>query len=420
MARNSSKTLIGPFKQVLTGRQFPTQGPIADEDLEVLSQGGILIQGDKILDVDRFESLAIEARLNKYTILEIEEDLVLCPGFIDCHTHLAWFNEKASALALPETTPPEELTKHLRQHILQTVISTRDATDYDLVNQIKQQLDTHLREGVTTCEIKSGYGLDVRDELSILEAINLSNWQHDMDIVPTCFAAHIPPPESADSDLYIDELLRRLFPKLLSTGFANRVDIWVDEMGFPIQEALQFLLKAKELDLAIHLHGGTFQFEACALATELNVQALAHLENIKEEHIKKLGQSGITTIILPQASQHLGQPMASARKLLDAGCSVAIATDRNPVYSLKDSLLQQANALRQDQGLSIAETLAGISLRAAKALGLSDRGTLTQHKMADMIAFSVADYQDIFKPDTHILPKLIFKRGRLLDLSKSS
>lgn len=417
---NSSKILIGPFQQLLTARNFPLRGPISDTALEVLEQVGILIQGDRILDIDNYDRLATEAKLNKYTLYPVEEPLTVLPGLIDCHTHIAWHHESPEKLHLNPPSEIEHLSSSLRDCVLEVVQATREATDYELVNTIKERLKTQLQEGVTTCEVKSGYGLDVRDELSILEAINLANWQHDMDVIPTCMAAYMLSPEFTDASTYLDQLANSLLPKLLSTGYANRIDIWVDDMGFSQKDAHNYIQAAKELGLKIHIHAGTVDVGDCVLATEVGAKAVAHLENISEAQINNLAQSDVIAILLPQASQGLGQKMASARQLLDAGASVAVATDWNPVYAPAGRLLYQAALLKQDQGMSTAETLASITTRAAEALGLNNRGILDQHKMADFIAFPTANYQDLFDPEKTVRPSQVWKRGKLLNFSEEA
>ncbi|ALJ00074.1 imidazolonepropionase [Rufibacter tibetensis] len=405
-------TLVGPFFQILTLADLPLAGPLGDEQLEVVEQGGIVLQGEKILKVGLYGQLLQEARANQYHLHQIEKPMVLLPGFIDAHTHLCFAGSRAKDYALRTAGKSYLEIARSGGGILDTVTKTRAASLEELIVALHKRCDRHLAEGVTTCEVKSGYGLTVEDELKMLQTIAQVNQQHALDLIPTCLAAHMRPPEFAEAGAYLQHLVQELLPKVKKQSLAQRVDIFIEETAFSDQEALEYLQAAQAMGFDLTVHADQFSTGGSKIAAQLKAASADHLEASGPPEIELLKNAGVVATVLPGASVGLGMHYAPARKMLDGGLCVAIATDWNPGSAPMGDLLLQAALLGAAQKLTSAETLAGIAFRAAHAQRLEDRGRLAPGLLADMIAFPTDCYQEILYHQGKLKPGMVWKRGK--------
>ncbi len=386
--------LIGPFTQIIPFSGLPEKGPIKDETLTVIENGGILVQDAKILAIGAFEKLAKE--YPEAAFEQIEQPAVLLPGFIDCHTHICFAGSRSQDYDLKLQGKTYLDIAKQGGGIRRTVGYTRQATEDALVKGLVERAERHCKEGVTTIEVKSGYGLSVSDELKMLRAIQSAGKESRADLVPTCLAAHTIPLEfEGRSGDYLSLIMHELLPVVRAERLANRVDIFIEDTAFSMGEARGYLSYAKEMGFAITVHADQFTPGGAKLAAELGALSADHLEASEYEDILALAQSETVAVVLPGASLGLGIPFAPARKLLDAGCCLAIASDWNPGSAPMGDLLLQASLLSVYEKLSFAETIAGFTFRAAKALGLTDRGTLSTGQLAHMAAFPTHDYREI-------------------------
>ncbi|RDV16591.1 imidazolonepropionase [Pontibacter diazotrophicus] len=408
---DSEISLIGPFSQAIPMTGLPKTGPIKDTQLQVLANAGVLVQEGKIVKVDAYQKLEQGAQANAYQVDRIAQPMVLLPGLIDAHTHLCFAGSRANDYALRVAGKSYLEIAHSGGGILETVRKTREATLIELVDLLKKRCDRHLAEGVTTCEVKSGYGLTVDDELKMLEAIALVHKHHALDLIPTCLAAHTRPPEFTDSKLYLQHLLDVLLPQVQEQNLASRVDIFVEESAFTEKESLDYLLKAKEMGFDITVHADQFSTGGSRVAAEAGALSADHLEASDEASVALLKEAGVVATVLPGASLGLGMGYAPARTMLDSGLCLTIATDWNPGSAPMGDLLTQAALLGAAEKLSTAETFAAITTRASRALNLSDRGELGKGCLADIIAFPTADYREILYQQGKLKPAIIWKKG---------
>jgi imidazolonepropionase len=406
--------LIGPFSQILTMANLLVAGPLADAQLEVLEQAGILVEGEQIVQVGSYEKLLIEAKANQYSLCEIKVPLVLMPGLVDAHTHICFAGSRANDYALRVAGKSYLEIARSGGGILDSVRKTRAASLEELTNLLHQRAGRHLAEGVTTCEVKSGYGLTVPDELKMLEAIQQVNQQQALDLIPTCLAAHMRPPEFTGAKEYLDTILNELLPQVKTRNLAQRVDIFIEDTAFSEAESLEYLQAAQALGFEVTVHADQFSTGGSKVAATVKAASADHLEASGPEEIALLREAGVVATVLPGASMGLGMAFAPARKMLDGGLCVAIATDWNPGSAPMGDLLLQAAVLGAAQKLTTAETLASITFRGAHALRLTDRGTLEKGLLADMIAFPVENYQEILYHQGKLKPTHIWKRGKLL------
>jgi imidazolonepropionase len=268
-----------------------------------------------------------------------------------------------------------------------------------------------LKLGTTTIEVKSGYGLDVASELKMLTCIKDANMQTGADLISTCLA-HIRPKDFDGTALqFLELLVAELLPAVKEYRLADRVDIYLDVDAFNRDDARHFLTEAKEMGFRLTVHADQFTPGGVSLAVELGALSADHLEASTEKDIKLIANSHVIPVVLPGASIGLGAPFAPARRLLDAGASLALASDWNPGSAPMGNLLMQAALLGVYEKLSMAETLSAITFRAARALGLDDRGVLASGMLADLIAFPCSDYREILYNQGGMMPHMIWKKG---------
>jgi len=405
--------LTGPFKQLLTMDHLPEKGPLSDKQLEIIPDAGILHREGKIIDIGNFNQLKIKFATT--TIEWLEGDYVGLPGMIDTHTHICWAGSRANDYALRLSGKSYLEIAAMGGGIWDTVLKTREATLEELAELTEQRAGKLLKLGVTTIEIKSGYGLSVDFELKILEAIAQANKRCIADLIPTCLAAHILPKDFAGNETeYLELIIKKLLPEIKRLKLADRVDIFVEKSAFSIHAAKNYLLKAQEMGFDIVLHGDQFSTGAANLAIETDAVSIDHLEAANDYEISVLAKGNVIPVILPGASIGLGEPFAPARKLLDAGMSMVIASDWNPGSAPMGNLLVEAAIVGAMEKLSMSEVWAAITCRAANALKKTDRGILKPGYLADIIAFKTNDYKEILYRQGQMTAGMIWKNGEIV------
>lgn len=404
--KHVKRMLIGPVSQVITLRGLPDKGAIRDEGLEIVREAGIVVEDGVITRIGPFAQLK-----NADALVEIHEPSVVLPGFVDAHTHLCFSGTRAQDYSL--RISGDSYAEILRRGggIYDTVEKTRHCSQEELLSLTLRRLDRHLTGGVTTCEIKSGYGLSVESELKMLNVIREAGARHPSTVVPTCLAAHVPAMEFDEPLQYLQYLVASLLPLVKRESLSNRVDIFVEPSAFTPHDAEMYLRQARYLGFEVVVHADQFTSGGSMLAVKMNALSADHLESSGDASIAALSNSNTTATVLPGASLGLGMKYAPARKLLDSGCSVAIASDWNPGSAPMGDLLTQAALISAFEKLSNAETFAGITFRAARALELTDRGILSPGMRADFVAFPVSDYREILYHQGKLRPHRVWVAG---------
>ena len=386
--------LIGPFKQIVTLRNLPLRGKLSDEQLEIIENGGILIKDEKIEEVGNFEELKSK---NQFSEIEnIEGEQICLPAFTDSHTHICFGGNRANDFAMRNAGKTYLEIAENGGGIWSSVQHTRKASEEELLKTILERINSLISQGITTIEIKSGYGLDVENELKMLRVIQKAQTFTKATLVPTCLSAHLKPRDfEGSSKDYLQYILREILPKVKAENLAKRVDIFIEKSAFLPEESKEFLLKAKELGFEITVHADQFTSGSSRIAVEVGAKSADHLEATIDEDIAFLAQSETVATALPGASLGLGEKFTPARKILDAGGILAIASDWNPGSAPMGNLITQASILATFEKLSTAEVLAGITFRSAFALSLEDRGTLEKGKKADFVTFKTDNFQNV-------------------------
>lgn len=402
--------IIGPFKQVVTLANLPLRGSLKDEQLEIIENAGILIESCKIVKVDNFETLRKE--FPNVTLEEMEGDQIAMPAFTDCHTHICFAGNRANDFSMRNSGKTYLEIAESGGGIWSSVKHTREATEEELHKTLCTRIDDLVRQGITTIEIKSGYGLKLDCELKMLRAINHAKEKTPAKLIPTCLAAHMKPKDFiGDSEEYLNYVLEYILPVVQEEHLAERVDVFIEKSAFQPEESKRFLQKAKAMGFEITVHADQFTPGSSRIAVECGAKSADHLEATSNEDIDYLAKSNTVAVALPGASIGLGDSFAPARKILDAGGILAIATDWNPGSAPMGKLVTQASILAAFQKLSTAEVLAGITFRSAYALGFEDRGVLSEGKRADMVCFKTDNYQNVLYRQGALEPSAVYIKG---------
>ncbi|KAJ1397155.1 imidazolonepropionase [Ochromonadaceae sp. CCMP2298] len=384
------------------------KGALSDEKLDIIENGGVLIEEDKVIEVGDFSELSKRAS----TISRIESDQILLPGFVDCHTHLVWGGTRARDYTLRMSGESYEKILEQGGGIFDSVAKTRAASKEDLLEGLIRRANRHLNDGVTTIEVKSGYGLDVENELKILEVVKSGNTLVQADLIPTCLAAHVCPKEFTEKKEFLQYIENELFSLLKSRQLANRIDIFVEPSAFPVEMAKEYMQAAKNSGFDLAIHADQFHTGGSQIAVELGAKSADHLEASTDKEVAILAKSSTVAVALPGASIGLGMQFTPARKLLDAGASLAISTDWNPGSGPMGDLLVQASILGIYEKMSSAEIFAGMTFRAAHSLGLNDRGRISDGMKADFVSFPFNDYREILYNQGKVKPSMVWKNGK--------
>ncbi len=313
----------------------------------------------------------------------------LVPGFVDPHTHLPWAGtrEEEFAQRLAGRTYLEIAAEG--GGILSTVRSTREASEDLLVARMTDRLDRMLVWGTTTAEAKSGYGLDLESELKQLRAIRSASEAHPVDLVPTLLAAHEVPPEHRSArDRYVDLICEEIVPATAEAGLARFCDVFCEEGVFTPDETRRVLTAGRDHGLAPRLHADEFvDSRGAEIAAELGALSADHLIAISDAGVAAMADAGVTAVLLPGTSFFLMKHRyAPARRLVEAGIPVALATDCNPGSSHTESVPAVFVLAVYEMGLSIEEALTGVTLNAASCLGLgAEIGSVEVGKRADLV-----------------------------------
>lgn len=386
--------LIGPFKQIITLANLPLRGKLSDEQLEIIENGGILLENGTIKKVQSFNDL--KAEFPEAAIEKIEYEQVCLPAFTDCHTHIVFGGNRANDFAMRNAGKTYLEIAESGGGIWSSVQHTRNASEQELLKTTLERINTLISQGITTIEIKSGYGLDVENELKMLRVIKKAQTFTKATLVPTCLSAHLKPRDfEGSSEAYLNYILEEILPIVKAENLAKRVDIFIEKSAFLPEESRNFLLRAKEMDFEITVHADQFTSGSSRIAVEVGARSADHLEATVDADIEFLAKSDTVAVALPGASLGLGEKFTPARKILDADGILAIATDWNPGSAPMGNLVTQASILATFQKLSTAEVLAGITFRSAFALNLEDRGRLEKGKKADFVTFKTDNFQNV-------------------------
>jgi imidazolonepropionase len=343
---------------------------------------------------------------------------VALPGFVDSHTHALFGGSRENEFAMRAEGKTYQEIASSGGGILSSVTATRAATKKELKKAASRRLDAMMKHGTTTVEIKSGYGLSEDAEIKMLEAITELADEHFSTIRSTFLGAHAFPPEFRDrhSD-YVDLICDRLIPYIAKRKLAQFCDVFCEIGYFSVDESRRILEKARSHGLALKLHSDEFNsIGGTRLAAELQATSVDHLEHISDDAIDHLKQSKTVAVVLPGVSFFLRNPYAPARRLIDAGVPVAIASDFNPGSCMSFSMPLMMSIACTQMSMTPEEAIAATTLNGAAALGIADQvGSIEVGKRADIILYEIPNYRYLaYHFGVNLVTKVI-KNGIILE-----
>jgi imidazolonepropionase len=322
----------------------------------------------------------------------------ITPGLIDCHTHLVFGGDRASEFEQRLGGASYEDIAKAGGGILSTVCATREANEDSLFAQSLPRARALVADGVTTIEIKSGYGLDLDSERRMLRVARRIGDALGIGVSTTLLAAHALPPEFAGrSDAYVDEICTSILPAIAREGLADAVDAFCERIAFSPAETRRVFERARELGLPVKLHADQLSdLGGAALAASFGARSAEHLEHASDEGVRAMAQRGSVAVLLPGAYYALRETkLPPIAKFREAGVPIAIATDLNPgtspLLSLRLAMSMACTLFR----LTPEESLRGATVNAARALGFEDRGVLAPGRRADLVVWNIERPADL-------------------------
>jgi len=318
---------------------------------------------------------------------------LMTPGLIDCHTHLVYGGERTADFERRLSGESYQEISRAGGGILSTVKATRALSEEELIRQARPRLQALVREGVTTLEIKSGYGLNLQDELKMLRAAKALAREFPVRVRNTLLAAHAVPPEYRESpDAYLDLICHELIPRVAQEGLADALDVFCETIAFSLSQAERLFQSAREHGLGIKVHAEQLSTSGSAeLAARYGAWSADHLEYLDQAGAQALRRAGTAAVLLPGPYYFLkGKRKPPVQLLRRLGVPMALATDLNPGSFPLASLRLALNLGCTLFGLTPEEALAGATRNAALALGLEDQlGTLAVGKRADLLLWDL-------------------------------
>jgi imidazolonepropionase len=380
-----SRLLVRDIAQLVTpaGDAAPLRGTLLGE-VTVVEDAFVLCEGSRIVSVGRMRDLGpLDSDVDE---VDGREQCAI-PGLIDCHTHACFAGDRVEEFSLRAAGASYEELHAAGGGILATVSATCAAGESGLRDALARHRGWMLRQGTTTFEAKSGYGLDRETELASLRAIAAEGG------VPTFLGAHAVPPEFESGDEYLDWLIADVLPE--AAGVAEAADVFLERGAFDAVQARRYLEAARSVALELRVHGDQFtEAGAIPLAIELGARSVDHLEATGPDGVRALAESDVVGVLLPASALFLGRPMPPGRALVDAGAAIALATDFNPGSAFCESLQLVCSLACTQLGLSPAQALTACTVNAAHVLGRADtKGRLAPGFDADIVLLDAPDWR---------------------------
>ena len=366
-------------------------------DLGIIPDGGLLAADGRITYVGRTRE--IEKLCQRNTEVVDARGCAVLPGFVDAHTHLVFAGNRLEDF---ESRARGETYRQIAKRgggIQTTVQATRATTEDDLFALAKKRASWFLRNGTTTIEAKSGYGLTLKDELKILRVIRRVGAETPLETVPTFLGAHAFPPEFRENHAgYISLIIDEMLPAIAQEKVAEYCDIFCEQNYFDVEDSGRILTSAKQLGLKLRMHvdqltnGG-----GATLAAELGAITADHLEQTAADGISALAKAGVQPVLLPGSVYALGsKKYPDARRMIDAGLAVVLATDFNPGSSPSTSMPMMLSLAVTQMRMSPTEAIIAATINAAASLDRVDTiGSLEQGKLANFVIYDCDDYREL-------------------------
>lgn len=373
---------------------------IAVEDgiIREITQGGRLPQGefDKVIDA---------------------EGKLVTPGLVDGHTHLVFGGYRQNEIPLKLEGADYLDILRAGGGILDTVRKTREASFEELYDKSEEFLDEMLALGITTCEAKSGYGLDLENEIKMLEVIKALDENHSMDVAATFMGAHAIPPEyEGRGDEYIDMLCDEVIPEVRRRGLAQFCDVFCEDSVFDAEQSRRYLEAARSQGFELKIHADEIEdIGGSKLAGELEAISAEHLIAAGDEGMDSMAKGGTSAMLLPATSFYLGKNYAPARTMIEKGIPVCIASDFNPGSCPSLNLQLAINLGYLKYRMTPEEILTAVTINPACAIDRGDLiGSLEEGKQADIVIWNAPDMEMLCYRFGSNLAETVIKKGEII------
>ncbi len=398
---------------VTVGGKAPKVG-LEMEELNIINSAYLIEENGKIFDYGSQDNIIEEKNFDN--IVDVEGK-VMMPGFVDPHTHFVFAGYRSQEFKMRlQGIPYIDILKK-GGGILSTVSATRGSTKEVLYDLSKKRAGKFLSYGVTTIEGKSGYGLDKKNELKQLEVMKEIDQREDIDIVSTFMGAHaVPKNYKNNSTEYIDYLIEEVLPEVAEKKLAEFCDVFCDDGAFSYQESEKLLQTATEMGFELKIHADEIKnTEASQLAAKLNAVSAEHLLKASKEGLDSLRENNVIAVLLPLTAFSLQEEYADARKMIERGIPVALATDLNPGSSYSQSIPLLLSLAVMYMDMTPKEAITALTINAACALNKGDViGSIEKGKKADFLIIDAPDFNHLFYNFGVNLVEKVFKEGNLV------
>jgi imidazolonepropionase len=405
--RIRANMVIRNIGQLVTVAQQPVAG--ASGSLQIIANAAVALHDGVIVWLGRDDESEpmfqhdVDTSVSEITSIDAQ-GMVVTPGLVDSHTHLVFAGNRAEEFHLRRQGVSYGELLAQGRGILTTMQATRGADTRTLTELATGRLDSMRKHGTTTVEAKTGYGLDKITEQTCLRIINNLNametspvYEHSrVRVVPTFLGAHTIPPEYRDKrDAYVDLVVEEMLPSF--AGLARFCDVFCEREAFSLEESRRILTRAKELGYLLKVHADQLSASGGAkLAAELGATSADHLDFASDADLDAMREAGVVATLLPGCSYTLRSPYPPARRLLERGLHVALATDFNPGTSYCENMQMILGLAMSSMGMSLEEALTAATINGARALALHEQtGSVEVGKRGELAFWSISDYHEI-------------------------
>lgn len=393
---------------------YPHKGKLQGENLKIRNAAIVAVDG---IIQDIYSEGELPEDPDDFDMIIDAEGGLVTPGLVDGHTHLVFggYRQQEIPLKLAGATYLEILNSG--GGILDTVEKTREADYEELVEKTEEFLDEMMELGVTTCEAKSGYGLDIDTEVRTLEVLDELSKTHPMDIVATYMGAHAIPPEyKGKPEQYIEEVCKPAMDYIWGEKLAKYVDVFCEDTVFNVEQSIKYLSYAQMLGFGLKIHADEIEeIGGSELAGKMSAASAEHLIAIGEKGLSALAKGGTIAMLLPATSFYLNKNFAPAKKMIEMEIPVALATDFNPGSSPSLNLQFVINLAYLKFGMTPEEILTAVTINSACALGMGSKvGTIEVGKQADLVIWNAPDMEMLCYRYGSNLVNGVIKKGLLV------
>lgn len=382
---------------------------ITEGDLGVIKKAALVVGKGKVVWVGEDKKIPRAFR-NKITREVFLKGKTVVPGLVDCHTHLVFAGDRSNEFELRNKGVSYQEIAARGGGILSTMQATRKASAIELTKLAQTRVNKALAQGITTLEIKSGYSLNEKDEIKQLRVVkNLKGPR----IISTFLGAHALPPEFADRKEYLNFLSKKVLPIVAKKKLAQRVDIFIESGFFESHEAREYLEECKRLGFEVTIHADQLSLSGgTSLAIDMAAKSADHVIQIGEAEISRVASSQTTAVLLPAADLYMKCNYPPARKLIEAGARVALATDFNPGSCPTQDINLVGILARLYMGMSLPEVISALTVGGAYALGLENEvGCLSEGYTADFVVTN-QNWRTLFYSSGEAIANDVFIGGK--------